>query len=122
MEEGGTDLIAIEQEVLGIDHAALGGLYLAQHGLPEMLIAATRHHHAPAAAGENKFAAAVQVADLLVRRANIGKSGNANVSEEDCRQAEGWASLVSSEDHQERLTRALDRTLSGLPAMLEVLV
>jgi len=74
---GTRDLRAIEIEVLGMDHAQVGALYLETQQLSKNVVAAVSHHHSPNSAGQyNRLAAAIQLADLLVRRAGIGSSGN----------------------------------------------
>ena len=50
LEAEPTELLALEVEVLGIDHAELGGLYLEYHNLPDVLIESARCHHDPAKA------------------------------------------------------------------------
>jgi HD-like signal output (HDOD) protein len=42
---GGFDLLAIEREEFGIDHAALAGVFLKSWGLPETLCDAVAEHH-----------------------------------------------------------------------------
>ena len=71
------ELRAIENQLVGMDHAELGALYLEAQQLPKNVVAAVRFHHTPESAGQQtRLAAAVQLADLLVRRAAIGSSGN----------------------------------------------
>ncbi len=78
------DLLELEREVLGIDHAELGALYLKKQTLPDAFVEIVQFHHQPEKAQQNSsVVAAVQVADLLVRHAKIGDSGNRNeVTEE----------------------------------------
>lgn len=38
-------VIGAEQQLLGFDHAELGGALMAQWGLPELLVVCTRYHH-----------------------------------------------------------------------------
>ena len=49
-----------EQEVLGINHAELGGRITAQWNFPESIVAAVRYHHAPASAPQDH-----QIVDLI---------------------------------------------------------
>lgn len=126
LEPGGRSLCEVEEEVLGIDHAALGALYLQDHKLPEVLIEVTRFHHHPGRATRHRrIVAAVHVADCLVRRAGIGESGNFEDASGDAwLQIEGWEILC------ERRTRAecvvaeagLLRSVNRLPGQLEGLV
>jgi HD-like signal output (HDOD) protein len=120
------ELPVIEQEILGIDHAELGGLYLTRHKLPAPIIASARFHHKPEQAEEHRsLIACVQVADLLMRNAKIGCSGNfIEVTMEQCQAASGWQVLFPQEGEAEHaIARAsLDRSLERLPSVLEGLV
>ena len=120
------DLAAVELEVLGMDHSDLGGLYLTKHKLPDVMVEAAQHHHQPERALHHpRVAAAVQIADLLVRHANIGCSGDPNeVTEEEWLDAPGWKILFSREKQAEKaITCAhLQRNLERLPSMLEELI
>lgn len=115
-----------EREILGIEHTELGALYLRNHGLPDVLIDTARYHHEPERAGQNSpIIAAVQIANLLVRHAQIGVSGDADpVSEEQCFSATGWGILFPNQSDSERaIARAsLQRSLDRLPTILDGLV
>lgn len=119
-------LLAIEKEVLGIDHAELGGLYLKNHNLPHVFVETARFHHAPENAGtDNTVIAATQIANLLVRQAQIGNSGDPEpVSEATWQQASGWRILFPNQNEAEvNIARAnLKRSLQRLPTILEGLV
>jgi hypothetical protein len=83
------------------------------------------HHHPERALHHANIVAAVQVADLLVRYAKIGDSGNRNdVADESWVESAGWKILFSHQTPGERaITRAsLKRSLTGIPNMLEGLV
>lgn len=121
--EGGHDLLKLETEVLGIDHAELGALYLKKQVLPEVFVEIVQYHHHPDWARRNGYiAAAVQVADLLVRHAKIGSSGNRiEISEDCCANSVGWKMLFAHQSEEEKIiTRAsLNRNLERIPAVLE---
>lgn len=124
---GGTrDLLAIETEILGLDHAELGALYLEGQSLPGLMIKAARFHHQPERTDEHPLIiASVQIADRLMRNAKIGCSGNyAEVTSEDCLRASGWQVLFPKEGGCEPpIARAsLQRSLERLPGVLEGLV
>jgi HD-like signal output (HDOD) protein len=123
---GARDLIEIENEILGIDHAELGALYLEQHRLSEALIQTVRFHHRPEKAqSHQQVVAAVQIADLLVRSEKMGCSGNyVAVAGEQCFTASGWKVLFpSAQETEQAIARAsLARTLEHMPQMLEGLV
>jgi putative nucleotidyltransferase with HDIG domain len=119
-------LIDLEREILGIDHADLGALYLRSHSLPEVLVETAQFHHQPAGSGRYpQVVAAVQIADLLVRHAKIGESGDhTEVTSQDWLNAPGWDILFAHHAETEKsLARAnLHRSLERLPTILEGLV
>ncbi len=120
------ELTEIENEVLGMDHAELGALYMERHRLPELMINSARHHHHPEKAGDYMpIVAAVQIADLLLRNEKIGFSGDClPVTLEQCFGASGWKVLFpNATDGENNIARAsLTRTLEMIPSMLEGLV
>src|ERR1041385_371276 len=120
------DLQEVEKFVLGMDHMELGAIYLRSHRVPEIFVEAARFHHCPEEAGSHRVVvAAVQIADLCLRHAKIGASGEAAVvTLEQCFNASGWKILFPVDD-QRRLLLAqatLQRLLEGLPATLEGIV
>src|SRR5688572_26632081 len=75
--EEGEDILERESRILGVDHTELGAIYLSQHQLPGVLAEVARHHHNPERCERSReLTAAVHIADLLVRYAHIGTSGN----------------------------------------------
>ena len=124
--EGKRDLSEIESEVLGLDHSELGALYLERHRLPELMVKSARFHHQPEKAGPHApIIASVQIADLLLRKENIGCSGNyLPVTQEQCLAASGWAILLPNADEAEQAIAkaSLHRSLERLPHVLEGLV
>lgn len=124
--EGKCDLIQIENEILGIDHAELGALYLERHHLPELMVKTARFHHQPEKAGSfERVVASTQIADLLLRSENIGCSGNyLTVTREECMSASGWKVLLTDTQEMERtiVQASLSHKLQSLPRMLEGLV
>ena len=120
------DLVEVEREVLGIDHAELGSMYLKNNNLPELLIEAARWHHEPEnAKQEPQIIAAVQIADLVIRQASIGGSGATKpVSQEDWANASGWQILFpkGSQEDIDKAVQQVAGTLDRLPTLLEGLV
>jgi putative nucleotidyltransferase with HDIG domain len=120
------DLIEIENEILGMDHAELGALYLERHRLPEMMIKTARFHHQPEKADSHeRVVASAQIADLLLRSEKIGCSGNyAEVTREQCMAASGWKVLLTEAQEMERtiVQASLSHKLQAIPRMLEGLV
>lgn len=119
-------LLELEEQILGINHSELGARYLENHLLPKVLVETARHHHKPEAANHHsQIIAAVQIADLLVRNAQIGDSLNkGSISSETCAKASGWAILYPAQNPNElaiaqaNVMRCVDR----LPSILEGLV
>jgi putative nucleotidyltransferase with HDIG domain len=124
--ESGLDLPDLEREVLGMDHAELGGIYLKKQVLPEVFVEIVQFHHQPDRAHKHgNIVAAVQVADLLVRHAKIGDSGNrTEVADESWVESAGWKILFAHQTPGEKaITRAsLKRSLEGIPTILEGMV
>ena len=124
--EGAPDLLARETEVLGVDHAELGALYLRKQMLPDVFVEIVQYHHQPERSQNNQnVVAAVQVADLFVRHAKIGDSGNrAEVAQDGWVDSVGWKILFGRQTEEERLiTRgSLKRSLERIPIILEGLV
>jgi len=116
----------LEQEVLGIQHTELGALYLQNHNLPDIMIETALYHHEPERAGQHaQTIAAVQIANLLVRHAQIGNSGETSViTSEIWTDASGWEILFPHKREAERAIAcaALHRSLERLPSILQGLV
>jgi putative nucleotidyltransferase with HDIG domain len=124
--EAEMELMELEREVLGMDHAELGSLYLQKQTLPEMFVEIVKYHHQPEQApAHGQVAAAVQVADLLVQEAKIGYSGRLPLKEPElwCKSA-GWKMLFAHQTAEENaLSQAsLKHSLERMPATLEGLV
>lgn len=122
----GAELLRVETKLLGMNHAELGAIYLRNHNLPDIMVETARHHHEPERASHHsQVVAAVQIADLLVRHAHIGESGNAlPVSDDEWLQARGWDLLFpcKQEDEKALALAAIKRSLERLPTILEGLV
>jgi HD-like signal output (HDOD) protein len=120
------DLIEIEREILGMDHAELGGLYLKKQRLPDIFIEVAQFHHDPSAAiHHRKTVAAVQVADQMIRHTKIGDSGNRQeVPADGWKSSSGWEILFEgqSDGEQTIAIASLSRSLNRVPAILESLL
>ena len=128
-EGASTTLIEREREILGLDHCEVGAMYLRSHNLPDALVDVALYHHAPQRAAHHaQLVAAVQIADLMVRHADIGHSGNDDpVNDTDWLQATAWnilfpSSSESSETEKTIARATLKRSLERLPTILEGLV
>lgn len=63
--EGIFNLTRIEQKLLGLDHAEIGGEVCKKWNVPNYLAVAIQSHHAPSALEENELGHMVHVADIL---------------------------------------------------------
>lgn len=71
-----THRVARERDVLGVDHALVGGVLARRWGLPATIASAIERHHAADAAGE---AAVVRLADMLAHYQHGGQVGPAEL-------------------------------------------
>ncbi len=124
--EAEMDLMELEREVLGMDHAELGAIYLQKQTLPEVFVEIVQFHHQPELAPTHGLvAAAVQVADLLVQQGKIGYSGRLPPKDPELwRKTTGWKMLFAHQTEDENaISRAsLKHSLERMPATLEGLV
>jgi putative nucleotidyltransferase with HDIG domain len=69
------ELIHVERELFGIDHAGSGGRLAEQWSFPECLIEAISHHHYPerASSESSELTHLVYFADLLMSRFMVGQ-------------------------------------------------
>lgn len=120
------DVCAREREIVGWDHAEIGAHYLARHNLSEEIVFAVRYHNAPDRAPRHQlFAAAVQVADHVVRNAGItgGFENVGPVADDAWTELSGWRILYGDEDTESMLGRAaIANSLRRLPSMLDGLL
>lgn len=120
------ELCEVESEVLGMNHAELGSIYLKNHNLPDITVETALYHHEPQRANHHgQIVAAVQIADMLVRHAKIGQSGNLHeVSQEEWQSVSGWGILFPNFREPEKAIAhaSLKRSLDRLPTILEGLV
>jgi HD-like signal output (HDOD) protein len=77
MDRGGMDIIRSEQDVIGIDHAALGKRLMEKWNLPAILSqAVAQHHYAPAGllkeSESKRLSAIIYVADLITNHLGLG--------------------------------------------------
>lgn len=73
LQDKQSEIIAVENRVLGVDHAQVGQLLARQWSLPQFLSAAIGFHHRPEKSPDNHaLTAVVYLADLLISRFNSG--------------------------------------------------
>jgi len=69
-------LHAVEKEVLGFDHAKLGGMLLKEWKLPPQLVESTAFHHSPRRSADfQDEVSIVHVADIIANSLKLGSSG-----------------------------------------------
>ena len=72
----------IEQDLMGFNHASIGAELLRQWGLPDYIIEAVEHHHAPSLATRYPHDAAIaHIANYLSNTMLINMDGHLEVSE-----------------------------------------
>jgi len=120
------NLLEQECRILGVDHAELGAMFLRRQIMPRIFVEVAEFHHQPGMVRFHPQAiAAVQVADLMVRHAKIGNSGNSSeVPAGGWTETRAWRILFDGQCEKEKTITlaALKRMLDRLPAILEGLV
>jgi HD-like signal output (HDOD) protein len=115
-----------ERELIGWDHARIGADYLRRHQLSEEIVCAVNYHNEPDHAPRHRlFAAAVQVADCLVRHKGItgGFEQIPPVAADAWVQLPGWQILYGADGPESMLARAsIANSLQRLPSMLQGLL
>ncbi|MFI5336959.1 MAG: HDOD domain-containing protein [Opitutales bacterium] len=117
---------AMEKKLIGWDHAQIGAYYLEKHRLSEEIIFAVRYHNDPEHAARHRlFAAAVQVADYLVRHVGISSGFEAipPIAADSWLQLSGWKILYDANNPESSLARAhIANALQRLPTLLSGLL
>lgn len=111
-----------ERALIGWDHAMVGGYYLERHQLSPEITAAVRYHVSPRDAGEHqRFAAAVQVADLAVRATGV-QGGLEKIAPETVThwaEGPGWELLFAESAREAQQARAaVEQLMVRLPEQL----
>lgn len=70
----------MEREILGIDHAALGGRLIKKWRLSHLFEAAAGHHHHPMDSKDPAFASIIHMADIIATALYFGHSGERYIS------------------------------------------
>jgi HD-like signal output (HDOD) protein len=68
-------LFRLEQEILGIDHAELGGLLIRKWGLSDIFVNGCRYHHRPMESPDPSIASIIHLADIIAIALYFGHSG-----------------------------------------------
>jgi HD-like signal output (HDOD) protein len=121
-----TDFCRLERELIGWDHGRIGAHYIARHQLSEEIVFAVSYHNDPGNAPRHQiFAAAVQIADHLVRHSGItgGFEKVEPVSGDAWLCLPGWNILYGADGPESTLARAsVANSLQRLPSMLQGLL
>jgi HD-like signal output (HDOD) protein len=121
-----TEFCRLEREMIGWDHGQIGAYYLSRHQLSEEIVLAVQYHNDPANAPAHAlFAAAVQVADFLVRTVGItgGFEQTGPLDRDACVALPGWSVLYAADSPEASLARAqIANSLQRLPSMLQGLL
>jgi HD-like signal output (HDOD) protein len=120
------EFCVLERELIGWDHGQIGAHYLARHQLSEEIAFAVQYHNDPDRAPRHRqFAAAVQIADYLVRHAGItgGFEQIEPIPADAWLELPDWRILYGADGHESMLARAsISATVQRLPAMLQGLL
>lgn len=115
-----------EIELIGWDHGQIGAIYLERHKMSDEIVLAVQYHNSPATAPRHQmFAAAVQVADCLVRHAGVlgGFEKIQPIARDTWTELEGWHILYGDSGPETKIARAaIDNALPRLPQMLSGLL
>lgn len=121
-----TAFCQLEREIIGWDHAEIGAHYIARHQLSEEIVFALHYHNQPDRAPRHRlFAAAVQIADHLVRHSGLtgGFEQVDPVAADAWLELPGWQILYGADGPESMLARAsLQNSLQRLPSMLQGLL
>lgn len=119
---GPEEVCEAERALIGWDHAMVGGYYLERHQLSPEIAAAVRYHVSPREAGEHqRFAAAVQVADHVVRGTGT-RGGLERIAEgrlAHWSDTPGWGLLFAEDSREAQMARgAVEQLMVRLPEQL----
>lgn len=121
-----TEFCDRERELIGWDHGRIGAYFIERHQLSEEIVLAIGYHNNPDECPRHQnFAAAVQVADHIVRFSGItgGFEPVAPVADEAWLALPGWRILYGADSAEAMLARAsVANTLQRLPSMLQGLL
>lgn len=118
-------MAAQERSIIGWDHARIGSYYLERHTLSDDIVEAVRYHVEPENAGDyKKVAAAVQVAEHMVRTVGIhGIERTPSMTEDDWKNLSGWHILFGEDCEETALgVASLRHSLALLPTIIKGMV
>lgn len=84
-------LLDAEREVMGLDHAVVGGWMMEKWRLPPSIVHMVEDHHKPGASGERRdLIAAIHLGDILARALGVGYGGDYRMPLVDPASASGY--------------------------------
>ena len=105
-----------EEELLGFDHALVGGRVADKWNLPPALIKVIRFHHNPPQANESmRMVAIVHLADVLCRAVGIGNGGDNKIP---CINEDSWKLFGLNKQILKRLFSQMAREIINAKAFL----
>lgn len=108
-------LFEAEVELLGFDHATLGGMLLRKWNLPYVLVSAVLEHHRPKRNQKEAEPGLVHCAETITTGLGIGSSGEFFVQPPD---PETWASLGITPEQLEDMLACLETELDDAFSIL----
>lgn len=102
-------LCTTENDLLGCDHAEIGGMILEKMAMPQSLTSAIRHHHQPFKKDDDLCPPSLHLADILINAMGLGSSGEKYVPPLDSR---AWERLGLGIGSFAVITKQLDRILA----------
>ena len=104
-----------EQEIIGFDHAAVGGALIDVWRLPDSLEEVVRYHHTPQFAKRYRLeASVVHIADAIAHAMQCGSSGEVNVPPIE---EETWTMAGIKPEFLPQIFELVDRQLEGVLKM-----
>jgi HD-like signal output (HDOD) protein len=101
-----------ERQVLGFDHAAIGGELMASWQYPANLVHAVAYHHQPTSGGVYQLESAlVHVADYLAHAMQMGNSGEHYVPPMNLK---AWERLSLPPDMLESVMKSIDEQIESV--------
>ena len=110
------ELLDTELESVGWDHAKIGAYYLWNHHISEEVVDSIHWHNQPLEAKVRpKLAAAIQVADHIVRQlGTLGMERYPAIQEQEYTKLDGWALLFDEHSDEESIHSQLKSSLERL--------
>ncbi|MDX2111155.1 MAG: HDOD domain-containing protein [Verrucomicrobiota bacterium] len=117
------DVLVLERQLIGMNHAELGALYLQKHQLSPEIVESVQYHHSPEFAPKHSMlSAAIQIADRMVCSTGIrgGLEQFTNQTHDRWETLTSWDILFTADSEEyKRAQLDLSHKLQRLPKLLE---